>query len=225
MCGRFTITLTPDDLQAEFNLASVPQDLQPRFNIAPSQMVGVITDAQKRNLEIMKWGLVPSWARDVSIGNKMINARSETLAEKPSFRRALERRRCLIPSDGFFEWMRKGRKGTPATPFYFQLVDKKPFMFAGLWEFWKSPTTEPLLTFTVITTHANDLVAPIHERMPVILDRDHCWDWLKPQPQPDLLAMLLPFPAERMRVHPVSRKVNDPANDVRACILPLDEED
>lgn len=221
MCGRFTLSLEPNQLQAELGITDVPLDFQSRFNIAPSQLLAVVTDGQKRTIEKMKWGLVPSWAKDVSIGNRMINARSETLVEKPSFRNAFQRRRCLILADGFYEWMRKSENRATSIPYYFQIQDAKPFAFAGLWEIWKSPLNEPLLSCTIITTQANQLVATIHERMPVILDKEACWSWLEPHSTQELLEMLVPYPAERMSTHPVSRAVNDPAHDTRDCILPV----
>jgi putative SOS response-associated peptidase YedK len=166
----------------------------------------------------MRWGLIPSWAKDESIGSKMINARSETLAEKPSFRNAYQRRRCLILSDGFYEWQKQAGRGSQ--PYYFSREDGKPFAFAGLWEFWKSPQGEDVLSCTIITTHANGVVSPVHERMPVMLTAGNAWDWLKPAPQEQLQQMLVPFPDELMTARPVSTLVNKPDVDSPALLHP-----
>lgn len=214
--------LEVDDLREEFRLEDIPSDWQPRYNVAPSQMVGVVTTEAVNRLEWMRWGLVPSWAKDITIGNRMINARAETLIEKPSFRAAFNRRRCLIPADGFYEWKRPEGKG-PGQPYLFRLKDGKPFAFAGLWEEWKPPGGgEPLRTCTIITCAANELVAPIHMRMPVILKGAACQDWLAGGTQIERMSLLLPYPAERMTAHPVARLVNNPAVDAPELVQPLE---
>jgi putative SOS response-associated peptidase YedK len=224
MCGRFTLTLNTNDLQEELHIGDFPPNWGgSRFNIAPSQPVAVVADATSRDVEMMRWGLVPSWAKDVSIGNKLINARAETLMEKPSFRNAFQKRRCLILADGFFEWQKQENKRAPTVPYYFQRAGRKPFAFAGLWEFWRSPEGEPLRSCTLITTTANDLVAPVHERMPVMLTGETCWDWLQLTGTEDLAGLLVPFPADQMVSYPISRMVNDTGIDAPEVLLPVAE--
>jgi putative SOS response-associated peptidase YedK len=214
MCGRFTIMIEVDDLKDEFHLEDIPADWKPRYNVAPSQSVAVITAEAQNRLEWMRWGLVPSWAKDISIGSKLINARAETVMEKPSFRQAFNRQRCLILADGFYEWQRPvGGKGA-GIPHLFRRADGKPFAFAGLWEIWQPKEGgTPLRTCTIITCAANELVSPVHERMPVMLSGAACWDWLNARTQVESLSLLLPYPAERMTSYPVSRLVNNPAVD------------
>jgi putative SOS response-associated peptidase YedK len=222
MCGRFTITLEAAELQETLGLNSVPADWKPRFNAAPTQPVGAVLDGSLRNVEMLRWGLIPSWAKDKEIGSRLINARSETLSEKPSFRNAFARRRCLILADGFFEWRRFADKKIPSQPYFFHLQDAKPFAFAGLWETWRSPEGEMIRSCTIITTQANELVAPIHDRMPVILSGEALWTWLQP---PDLetgRALLRPFPSERMQAIPIQRLVNDPGLDSPEILSPMD---
>jgi putative SOS response-associated peptidase YedK len=220
MCGRFTLTLDPVELREAFDLGEMPTSWIPRYNIAPSQPVAVVTDIATRNIDFMRWGLVPSWAKDISIGNRLINARAETLAEKPSFRAAFARRRCLILADGFFEW--KKAKSGPSTPFYIQMEDKSPFAFAGLWELWHSPEGDELKSCTIITCPPNARVAPIHDRMPVIFDPRTAWGWLEDRPVGELTGMLKAHKAEDMIAFPISRMVNDPKRDEPAVIKPLE---
>jgi putative SOS response-associated peptidase YedK len=208
MCGRFTLGVEPVELQEAFDLSEAPTDWVIRENIAPTQPVAVLARADDRRIEYMRWGLIPSWAKDISIGSKMFNARAETIQEKPSFRTAFARRRCLIPADGFYEWQ-KQEKG-PSKPFRFQLLQKKPFAFAGLWELWRSPEGDELKSCTIITTEANELVAKVHPRMPVILDADTCWSWIEQKDLLFLQAMLKPFEAGRMESAPVSKMPVDP---------------
>jgi putative SOS response-associated peptidase YedK len=219
MCGRFTLMLDAEELKSEFDLQHVPADVFPRYNIAPSQQLVVVTDWAARRAEWMRWGLVPSWAKDPAIGNKMINARSETAQEKPSFRNAFARRRCLILADGFYEWQRPPGKG-PSAPYYFYAADGKPFAFAGLWEFWRSPEGEDLRSCTILTTRANGIVSPVHERMPVMLSGTEMQGWLSPGSAEDLMTLLRPFPDEAMSSHPVSRLVNSPDHDGPELVLP-----
>jgi putative SOS response-associated peptidase YedK len=220
MCGRFTLTIDPDELQAAFDLsAPPPADLAPRYNIAPSQAVAVIANGPSRKLEFFKWGLIPSWAKDPKIGNRLINARAETLNEKPSFRVALKKRRCLILADGFYEWKKDGKT---KTPMYLQLKGGEPFAFAGLWETWKSPEEELIKSCTIITTGPNALVRKIHDRMPVILPAKAYDLWLSPDelPAEKALPLLKPFAAAQMKAVSVSPLVNNPAFDSRECIIP-----
>jgi putative SOS response-associated peptidase YedK len=220
MCGRFTLMIEAEELQSELGLQEIPADYAPRYNIAPSQPIGVVVDWSARRMEWMRWGLVPSWAKDPSIGSKMINARSETIQEKPSFRNAFLRRRCLIPSDGFYEWQKPSGKGASA-PYYFHTTDHHPFAFAGLWEFWRSPEGEDLRSCTILTTQANSLVAPVHERMPVMLHGDDMERWLGPGNPEVWMGLLKPFPAERMVVYPVSTNVNSPMRDGPDLVRPV----
>ena len=220
MCGRFTLTLDPIELREIFNLMEMPEEWMQRFNIAPSQLVAVLTNPDERRIDFFQWGLVPSWAKDPSIGFRLINARSETIAEKPSFRSALARRRCLILADGFYEWKKMGGK-TPSMPYYFKLKDNKPFAFAGLWEQWQPPEGNLLKSCTIITCPANELVGSVHDRMPVMFDAAHSWQWIENRPQEDLQNMLQPFPPELMSAYPVGRAVNSPNNDEPGLIKPV----
>lgn len=221
MCGRFTQTHSADEIAAAFQVSYVPPQ-PPRYNIAPSQAVVAVlqtTDQPERHLRSHRWGLIPKWAKDSSIGYKLINARSETVAEKPSFRSAFKYRRCLIPADGFYEWQRQaGQK----QPYYFCLRDRQPFAFAGLWEEWQSSEGELLQSCTLLTTTANEVLAPVHERMPVILPADTYETWLDPHNQntAQLQDFLHPYPAERMIGFPVSSWVNNPSHDTAECIQP-----
>lgn len=224
MCGRFTLTVDPDELQQQFGLAAPPPaDLVPRYNIAPTQPVAVIPNAPERRLELFQWGLIPSWAKDPKIGNKMINARAETLAEKPSFRSALKRRRCLVVADGFYEWKKDGTRKQGKQPMYITLADGRPFAFAGLWEVWRNPADELIKTCTIITTEPNELLAEIHNRMPAILPPEAYDKWLTPGDldAAQALPLLSPYPAGRMRAVPVSTLVNSPAVDSEQLVLPL----
>ena len=220
MCGRFTLTADAETLQKTFLLESAPPDLRPRYNIAPTQPVAVVVERNgKRQLDTFHWGLIPAWAKERSIGNRMINARGETVAEKPSFKRPLKNQRCLVLANGFYEW-RKTPGGK--VPLYIHLKDHQPFAFAGLWERWQDPNGETIFSCTIITTTPNELVAPIHNRMPVVLPQTAHDLWLDPEQQsPDrLLPLLHPYPAAEMRAYVVSKLVNAPVNDSPACIQP-----
>ncbi|NMB88563.1 MAG: SOS response-associated peptidase [Chloroflexi bacterium] len=222
MCGRFILTVEAPYLQQEFRLGDLPLDWQSRYNIAPSQPVAVVRDAQARNVEWMRWGLVPFWANDVKIGNRMINARAETLQEKPAFRTAFQKRRCLILADGFYEWQKPANKRGRSTPYLIRLRDHKPFAFAGLWEFWKSKEGEELLSCTIITTQANSLVEKIHDRMPVMLSGDRLWEWLQMNEAGELNNLLRPYPADQMEAVEVSPLVNNPVADSPEVARPLE---
>lgn len=218
MCGRFTLTTTDGEtLRATFNLDGIPIDLSPRYNIAPTQNIATIIHddgAPQNTLVRMRWGLIPSWAKDPSIGSRMINARAETVAEKPSFRAAFKRRRCLIPADGFYEW--QAQPDGPKVPLYITLQDHALFGFAGLWEVWKDPASGELIhSCTIITTDANERVAPIHNRMPVILRPDTYAIWLDNTEDDTALLqdLLRPYASEAMSAYPVSREVNRAGNE------------
>ena len=223
MCGRFTLAIDPETLQSRFIISSETfLEHLPRYNIAPQQLVPVIIQRDGgRTPELMRWGLIPFWAKDASIGNKLINARAETLAEKPSFKRSFKRRRCLIPADGFYEWRKGG--GGKKTPVRIMLKSEAPFAFAGLWDAWQPPEGDKISSFTIITTEPNELIKPIHHRMPVILRAEDEDAWLNPEMQDTnhLTAFLKPYPAEKLRFYEVSELVNSPMNDVRQCVLPV----
>ena len=214
MCGRFTLYHAPEEVAERFDVGEV-QKTDARYNIAPTQAVSAVTQNGTRHLENYHWGLIPSWAKDPAIGNKMINARAETLAEKPSFRTALARRRCLIPADGFYEWQAAEAGSKAKTPMYLHRRDSGLFAFAGLWDEWHAPDGSPLRSCTIITTTPNAIAAPIHNRMPVILRPDDEAYWLNHAVTDtrDLLSLLVPYPAEAMEAYPVSRRVNVPAVD------------
>lgn len=223
MCGRFTNTLDPDELQELLDLGPFVHVVQPRYNVAPSQPIPIVKDAETRAVELYRWGLVPSWADDPKIGYKMINARSETAHEKPSFRAAFLRRRCLILADGFFEW-HAGKMGAPKTPYLFKLKNNNPFTFAGLYEHWQSPEGGELHTATILTCPPNQLVSNYHNRMPVMLNSEDRWTWLAPETDKTaLIDLLAPYPAEEMKCYAVSTEVNSPDNDHPAVIEPISE--
>lgn len=222
MCGRYTLS-DPGDLLTELGVQT-ELELTPRYNIAPTQNAAVVraTSDGKRELALLRWGLVPSWAQDLKIGSRMINARSETVAEKPSFRQALRRRRCVIPSDGFYEWKKIDAK--TKQPYLIHFKERRPFVFAGLWESWsKDPDLGTVETFTIITTEANEKVTELHHRMPVILPHQ-AWDlWLDPSVQDGdaLTELLTPWAGNDIEFTAVSRMVNSPANDVPQCVEPV----
>jgi len=219
MCGRFTLR-APASLVAEQFALFEMAPFAPRFNIAPSQPVAVVRllpDEPERQLAWLRWGLIPSWATDPAIGNRMINARAETVAEKPAFRAALRRRRCLVIADGFYEWQKTGGK---KQPHFIHMRDDRPFAFAGLWESWEGADHSVVESCTLLTTEPNQLLAPIHNRMPVILAPERYHQWLDPGVgDPDRLRPLLaPYPADRMGAYPITTYVNSPANDGPRCI-------
>lgn len=219
MCGRFTLTAHPQVIQTAFDLKHMPARMDARYNIAPTQPIAVITNEAPDALTFLRWGLVPSWADDVRIGNKLINARAETAHEKPSFRAAFKRRRCLIPADGFYEWQ-KSNDGK--IPHFIHLHNREVFAIAGLWEIWQDADGNELRTCTLLTTEANALVQPLHNRMPVILHRDDHERWLDTgEAYADGLRDLLrPYDAERMTEYAVAPTVNSPATDVPELIEP-----
>ena len=224
MCGRFTLRTPASDVAKQFGLLEVPP-FEPRFNVAPSQPVAAVRQtpgesAPRRQWAWLRWGLVPSWAKDPGVGNRLINARAETAAEKPAFRAALRRRRCLVAADGFYEWQHTGQR---KQPFYFHLRDQRPFGFAGLWETWQGPEASPIETCTVLTTEANELVRPIHDRMPVIVAPADYDLWLDPavEEPAELSRLWGPYPAGEMAAYPVSTRINSPANEDPRCIEPL----
>jgi putative SOS response-associated peptidase YedK len=222
MCGRFTLTIDPADMREAFPEFTMPAQAAPRFNIAPTQPVLVLPNDGTNKAVFFVWGLIPSWAKDITIGSRLINARAETLPEKPSFRSAYKYHRCLIFADGFFEW--QSRPGSTAKqPYFIHLKSGKPFSFAGLWEHWQSADGSEVLSATIITTTPNTLMSPIHNRMPVILPRQAYKKWLDPAPRSpaDLNSLLIPYPAVEMEAIPVSTLVNSPANDSPEVLIPI----
>jgi len=229
MCGRFTLRTPTNLLVQQFLLDSAPA-LPPRYNIAPTQQIAAVrktSDDPQRHLVLLHWGLIPSWADDAKIGSRMINARGETVAEKPAFRAAFKRRRCLVPADGYYEWKKpaggkgKSNSGGKKQPYYITMADDRPFAFAGLWEYWEGASAEgPIESCTIITTDANQRTAEIHDRMPVILHEDDYELWLDPelQEKKPLLPLLKPYASDEMQATPVSTHVNNPRNDDPRCI-------
>jgi putative SOS response-associated peptidase YedK len=222
VCGRFTLTSPPEEIASEFELADVPE-LRPRYNIGPGQKIATIRldpEHARRVLEPRRWGLVPHWAKDPAIGNRLINARAETVAEKPSFRTALRKRRCLVPANGFYEWA-KGSK----QPYHIARRGHRLFAFAGLYERWTSKDGgETIETCTLVTTGANLSLAPIHHRMPVMLQPEDLEAWLDPEQGATdaVLSLLRPWPADDTIATPVSRHVNPVRNDDPECLAPAE---
>jgi putative SOS response-associated peptidase YedK len=226
MCGRYTLTTPPELIADLFDVEGVPT-FAPRWNVAPTQEAAVVRvpgPGAKRRLDFLRWGLVPAWAEDPSIGNRMINARAETAAEKPSFKRSLQKQRCLVLADGFYEWRKDGKV---KQPIWIHRSDGRPFAFAGLWANWRprgAPREEPALeTFTILTTTPNDLMKPIHDRMPVILAPEDFGLWLDPKvvDPAQVTPLLRPAPENGFETREVSRAVNSPAHDAPDCVAPL----
>jgi putative SOS response-associated peptidase YedK len=217
MCGRFGLFASGEELKERYPFVEVPP-FEPRYNIAPTQSVAAVRSiAAGRELALLRWGLIPSWATDPAIGNKLLNARVETVSEKPSFRSAFRQRRCLIPSSGFYEWQkaRGGRK----QPYFIRPRDGGLFTFAGLWECWHDPRGEVVETCTILTTEANELMRPLHDRMPVILDAEAERLWLDPHAAADSLhALLVQYPSEKMEAFAVNSWVSDPKHEGPRCL-------
>ncbi len=221
MCGRFTVQMPSADVAFAFGVQETARALPPSYNVAPGQEVPVVVDeGSGRRLDAFRWGLIPSWAKDQAIGYKMINARAETLAEKPSFRQALLKRRCLILADGFYEWKAEGGR---KVPYHITLEGGGVFAFAGLWEVWRPPEGSAVRSCAIITMGANDFMRPLHHRMPAILPPESHGPWLDPanHDRDALLALLAPYPSDRMAAHAVSQEVNSPRNNSPRCLLPL----
>lgn len=226
MCGRYSLSVPTELLARTFQLASLPQ-LELRYNIAPSQLAPVIRvlpgeNVGGRHLHLLQWGLIPSWADDPKIGNRMINARAETAPDKPAFRSAFRKRRCLIPADAFYEWQKLDPSGKRKQPYLIKMKDGRPFAFAGLWERWRGEG-EPIESFTILTTDPNDVTRPLHNRMPAIVDERDYDTWLDPnlEDAEALKQVLKPAAAEQMTAHPVSTRVNSPSNDDADCVKPF----
>ena len=222
MCGRFTRKENFKNLAALLGLP-IPPILTPRYNIAPSQLIACIRslpESSERECLELQWGLVPSWAKDSNIGNKMINARAETVAEKPSFRKAFKQQRCMVLADGFYEWK---REENTKQPYYIRMKDHRPFCFAGIWEQWRPGTNDSVETCAMLTIGPNSIMKPIHHRMPVILNPQDYDTWLDPRMQnfQHLTPLLQSYPPEEMEAFPVSTLVNNPIHDHEDCIQPL----
>ena len=219
MCGRYTLSTPVVALAEAFGFDGSGVELSPSYNVAPGgEIATVLPDGGERRLEMLRWGLVPPWADDPEIGSRMINARSETAPEKPSFRRAFRERRCLIPADGFYEWRRE-KDGKQ--PFFVRMKDGSPFAFAGLWESWEGDGMGPIRSCTILTTAPNRVVGEVHNRMPVIVPPDAYDAWLDPEAErQELVSLLASYPDDAMEAYPVSRAVNSPRNDGPGCIEP-----
>ncbi|WP_017728781.1 SOS response-associated peptidase [Halalkalibacterium ligniniphilum] len=218
MCGRYTLTASKEQVEEQLQIELT--EYNPRYNIAPSQKVlSLVSDGEKRKAGYLQWGLVPVWAKDKKIGYKMINARGETVDQKPAFKRLLARRRCLIVADGFYEWKRTEEE---KKPYRIIMNEGKIFTFAGLWDRW-TQGDEEIVSCTIITTKPNDLMVTIHDRMPVIISEEERDTWLDPAIQDTHIVknLIKPYAAEEMMAHEVSTVVNSPKNEVEECIRPL----
>jgi len=223
MCGRYRLSRRKQIIEEHFDSVSGDEDWTPRYNIAPTQHVPIIRQHPKeprRELSLVSWGLIPSWAKDASGAAKMINARSETAATLPAFRDAFKSRRCIVPADGFYEW---ARTGPSRQPYCFEVNEGQLFAFAGLWEGWRDPSGTWIKTCTVLTTAPNAVTSPVHDRMPVILDRDSYDLWLDPGFK-DVADFLQPYDARLMRCYPVSTRINRAENDDEECAKPVELE-
>jgi putative SOS response-associated peptidase YedK len=220
MCGRYSL-ICIDDLGNRFRVFDPMMGARSRFNVSPASEMPVIVRGEKDEIALMRWGLVPHWTKDIRTARRPINARAESLAEKPMFRPLLLSGRCLVPASGFYEWKKEGKR---KMPFYFHLPESPLFAFAGLYDTWKGPEGTPLLTYTIITCEPNALLAEVHNRMPVILSRANEERWLSRDPpgHQDLLSILAPYPASAMAMVPVSDLVNNPAVDDERLVQPLD---
>lgn len=217
MCGRFSLTTDEAILNERFKLAGGIEPYVARYNCAPTQKLAVITSEEPRHLSYFRWGLIPFWAKDEKIGSKMINARAESIEEKPSYRNAFRQRRCLVPADGFYEWKNEAGK----TPYRITLKDQQPFAMAGIWETWKNSEGKMIHSFSIITTSANELMKSIHDRMPVILPPEFEETWLTSDDPREIRELLQPFESEKMQAYMVSKLVNSPRNDDPSVILPV----
>lgn len=210
MCGRFSFVMEDAMILERFGIRLRTAIYKARYNCAPTQNLAVVTNNQSDTLQFFRWGLIPVWSKDAAIGNKLINARGETVTEKPSFRNAFKNRRCLVPATSFFEWKKVPQK----SPYNIRLKTGAPFAFAGLWDTWVSADGELVNSFTIITTTPNDLMAEIHDRMPVILHQEDEARWLNPKTDSTLTELLKPYPSSLMEAYPVSSLVNSPKNEM-----------
>ncbi|OGD90426.1 hypothetical protein A3D07_02940 [Candidatus Curtissbacteria bacterium RIFCSPHIGHO2_02_FULL_42_15] len=216
MCGRYGFQ-DPDKIRDYYDIQGDLKDLKPRYNAAPAQQLPVILRNAKLHAKIMRWGLIPFWAKDMSIGYKMINARAEGIESKPSYKKPFKTQRCLIPASCFFEW---DKENGNRNPYLIRLKSQEVFSFAGLYDIWKDAEGKELLSYTIMTTESNPKIAKIHNRMPVILTKDEEKEWLDLN-YPSAIKLLDPYPAEKVEMYPVSKEVNRPANDYPEIIKPL----
>lgn len=230
MCGRYTLTAKQEELVQRFLLKQIAEELmnelKPRYNIAPSQKMLAVRQSPEhggRELAAFSWGLIPFWAKDPKIGYKTINARSETVAEKPAYRAAIKSRRCLIPASGFYEWLRE-EKSRPKQPFYVAMASGDVFSMAGVWESWKSPEGAVIVSCSILTTSANEIMAPVHHRMPVIIDEENydCWLDLEEKNPEKLKSLFKPYASKQMICYPISTLVNSPRNEGPELLQEID---
>jgi putative SOS response-associated peptidase YedK len=221
MCGRYGLTVDTAKLQERFETSNTLPDLEPRFNIAPTQALPVIVRNSPNSMALMQWGLIPSWSKEPQVSYSTINARAENLLKSSVYKKPFQRQRCLVPASGFYEWQ---QTSAGKQPYYLHLQDTDVFAFAGLYDIWRDKHGHELYSYTIITTKPNDLVAPIHNRMPAILRRDAENVWLDPDADQDqLLSLLTPYPADEMSAYRVSTWVNSPSNDAPQALEPLEQ--
>ncbi len=221
MCGRYSFAPELKIVNEHYDITVDAGEIEPNYNCAPSQMLPVITNKNPGKMMRFRWGLIPFWAKDPAIGNRLINARAETITEKGAFRSSFRQRRCLIPADAFYEWRKEPLTGKK-TPYRIFLKDRPLFSMAGIWDQWKNRDGEILHTFSIITTSPNELMAEIHHRMPVIIPRDMEKHWLKSNDETQLAGMLRPFPAKLMDAYRISDMVNSPKNNTSEIIIPVE---
>jgi putative SOS response-associated peptidase YedK len=209
MCGRFSFSYTEKIIEEIFEVEVDTEKYKPRYNCTPSQNLAVISNEDPKELSFYKWGLIPFWAKDIRIGNSLINAKAETILEKSSFRQSFRNRRCLVPADSFYEWKQDEEK----TPYRVLLQNEEPFAMAGIWDKWKDAEGKEIHSFSIITTEANKLMKEIHSRMPVILPRSEYKNWLEISDTDILVSLLKPYDPKKMEAYPVSKMVNSPRND------------
>ncbi len=217
MCGRFSISTPTEILRVRFNVPRA-EDLKPNYNAAPTQHLPVILNSEPTTINLCRWGLIPFWAKEERIGNGMINARAETLLQKPSFRTPFKKQRCLVLTDGFYEWKKTSDRKIPHR---ISMRDNEPFAFAGIWEVWKTPDGEDIKTFSIITTEPNELMKPLHNRMPVIIKQENEEKWLQELDISEAQKMLEPYPFEDLEAYPISTLVNSPRNNSEEIIKPF----
>lgn len=223
MCGRLTLILSKEEVEEIVKITEVV-DWKVRYNIAPMQQVPVVVNDGQNHLKLFQWGLVPHWAKEISVENKMFNARAETVDALPSFKTCFQRQRCLVLADGFYEWKREGKH---KIPYRFTLRDRKLFGFAGIWDEWKSPEGKAIQSCAIITTTPNELMSPIHDRMPVILAKEKEEVWLDSSIRDSLIlkSLLTPYPAKKMKFYEVSASVNSVKYDTIECIQPVNKQE
>ncbi len=217
MCGRYSFAVVDELIEERFGVRVRTAIYKARYNCAPGQDLAVISNHTPEELSFFHWGLIPSWARDKSIGYQLINARSETITEKPSYKNAFRSRRCLVPATGFFEW----KKDRDKDPYRILMKDETPFAMAGIWDQWTTADGEIIHSFSILTTSPNAVMNDIHERMPVILSRADEKRWLSPLPESELIDLLKPYPAEKMKAYKISKLVNSPKNDSAEILIPV----